>query len=1246
MLVADSEVTGERVDRGTSPGQPVDSHWPLKEQQQDTHARAPSPSAEPPSTAPSRIPKRVTIRSVPVSHAYDSHDSAEPRPTPSSKATDPQPTVQFDPGASVPSIVVTEMASLNNTSVNIANAFRAATTGTGGGLVKATRREDFPPLDAPGAGVSGGGSATKKRKKSIVRDPTFKHRQGETETSESQSEDHETVAYDKKGKKRVKVRAEDDRSGLPADDRSSVAKHPSPRKPRRSIATRDSRAADPSFQPHTTTSASSDSEADDIRRRRSRSKSKGTGPSDAIPRGIMDGQVWHGKGKKKRHSRGKSETPRSTEPPEDAEAPLDREEDEEDLEGYENDIFNEQDDDSRHSQEPIEQSPPVPASGGLVSYFLRRKSPSPTESPQAAANAARATSTSLRALSPFKNPFSRKPSAEPSPDPAFEAFDRSLRQPSTQQSDSLESIEDMSHLRNSSYDYGEEERLVQAYEAAQAERRKTQETQTQTPLHRPVMATPRAIAQLQQQEQRSTQPQTPAGFTPRPKSGAYPLTPGTPVSNHNDNTGRSFQLRGRNTFVPNGGGKNRLPAPPSMLGQTSPGQDHLDQSSFMEGDEEHTGKWGRLCGSAVRPLVEMVTRVRRKLQDPLLDWHKILKALAGALGVVVLLFAIRFADSTSNASLPSLTSPGTSNYNPPTIPPDSLDALVARLSSLESAVGKIPTSSSDRGGMDQLAQRFKSLEHGMEGQLRSTKAEMARLDRDSTTTAKAIEGTISGVRSDLERLSKKLQDLATMQDGASGRIAHLETGFEASAKTIQALNSRLDQVSKDFASQFNSDRITQLALAAIEKKLPGKIGVKLDPSGRLEIDPTFWKHLKDAFVDKKELARVVENKVKALESKKPTSGGGLFGSRDKKEQIAVAPAPTWDDFLASNEDSLKHWIASDLEARTGGDAFVSKKTFLDLLHREIKLLKRDFENKANENFEQMGQELLAKVAKQDEMRKKDAAYSQRYQSSQSNAGSDRPVTIKSLDGQNVTAVISSLVDSALLRYSKDVLARPDYALFTAGGRVIRSLTSETYEPHPLSKSRAALAWVTGATAPRGRPAVTALHPDTAPGSCWPFEGQQGQIGIQLSRRVVPTDITVEHISRDVALEGDVSSAPKNFEVWAVVQGQEHVSKLAQYRHEQIEIKRSSATRTSLEDALNEEEPASLPPSPNHLLLAVGAYDTTSISPIQTFPVTSMARQLAIPVQTVVVKVLSNHGEPSYTCLYRIRVSGSTTQQLD
>jgi len=552
-----------------------------------------------------------------------------------------------------------------------------------------------------------------------------------------------------------------------------------------------------------------------------------------------------------------------------------------------------------------------------------------------------------------------------------------------------------------------------------------------------------------------------------------------------------------------------------------------------------------------------------------------------------------------------------------------------------------------------VTDQIQRLERNLEEEQTGVRREFDQLEKERSKDARQVEGSVKDVKEDLGSLIRRVQELSAARETDSTRLDSLETGVDSTTKELETLSAQLGKLSKEVESGLKSERITQLAIAAIEKKLPGKIGVRLDSSGRLEIDPTFWKYLKEAFVDRKEVEKTVDNKLKAFEKRSTSSGGGgMFGSKDKDKkdsQIVVAQqTPSWDDFLSSNEESLRTWIASDLEGRVGGDAFVSKKTFLDLLQREIKLLKRDFESKANENFEQMGQELLSKVAKQEEMRKKDFAYAQHHQQRQSGSSSasiNGPVTIKSLDGQNVTAVISSLVDSALLRYSKDVLARPDYALFTSGGRVIRSLTSQTYEPHPLSRSRAALSWITGASAPRGRPAVTALHPDTAPGSCWPFEGQRGQIGIQLSRRVVPSDITIEHISRDVALDGDVSSAPKDFEVWAVVEGQEHVVKLAQYRQQEIETKRSAQSSTSLEDALNNEEPASLPPTPNHLLLAVGTYDPLAISPIQTFPVTPMARQLGIPVQIVVVKILSNQGESAYTCLYRVRISGSTEAQL-
>ena len=135
------------------------------------------------------------------------------------------------------------------------------------------------------------------------------------------------------------------------------------------------------------------------------------------------------------------------------------------------------------------------------------------------------------------------------------------------------------------------------------------------------------------------------------------------------------------------------------------------------------------------------------------------------------------------------------------------------------------------------------------------------------------------------------------------------------------------------------------------------------------------------------------------------------------------------------------------------------------------------------------------------------------------------ITVKSSKGEDMTSTLQALIDAALLRYSKDTIARPDYALFSSGARVVPSLTTDTMVLHrPNVLARLML----GRKTTEGRPPATVLHPDNAVGSCWPFAGGQGQLGVMLSRRIVVSDITLEHAAEEVAL--DVASAPKEIEV--------------------------------------------------------------------------------------------------------------------
>lgn len=573
-------------------------------------------------------------------------------------------------------------------------------------------------------------------------------------------------------------------------------------------------------------------------------------------------------------------------------------------------------------------------------------------------------------------------------------------------------------------------------------------------------------------------------------------------------------------------------------------------------------------------------------------------------------------------------------FTAPAAPANSIIELANRLAVLEGAVGDLSSishsertaSKADRHLLTQLNQQITTLETALARERENAARALSSRSAGHTKEAKELERTLKTVRGDLDSVVSRVRGLSDDRQADAKELQHLHATVQHVSKDIAALGSRVSQVAKDVQNGVDAERISAIALEAIEARLPDKMAVRIDASGKPEVDPAFWQYLRAAFVDKKDVEQVIATQMAKL----------------PRDASTAPPQLSWNDFISANEASLRDWISSDLSTRAGSDAIITKRTFLDMLRREIKLLKADFETKANENVEKIGQEILNKVVKQDEMRKKDSLASHLNPFHRPSSGSpQQDVTIKTADGQNVSAIVSSLVDAALLRYSKDVLARPDYALFTAGARVIRSLTSTTYEPHPVGAGRRALAWVTGTHAPRGRPPVTALHPDNSPGACWPFEGQQGQLGIHLSRRVVPSDITIEHASVDVALDGEVASAPREFELWGVVESAEDMRKLAEYRRHEHEARKAAAEATDGEHDLDDILPASIPPTPNHILIANGVYDATSSSPLQTFPVTPAARQLGIPVEVVVLRILSNYGEKQYTCLYRVRVSGTT-----
>lgn len=316
---------------------------------------------------------------------------------------------------------------------------------------------------------------------------------------------------------------------------------------------------------------------------------------------------------------------------------------------------------------------------------------------------------------------------------------------------------------------------------------------------------------------------------------------------------------------------------------------------------------------------------------------------------------------------------------------------------------------------------------------------------------------------------------------------------------------------------------------------------------------------------------------------------------------------SWDAFLAEHRHELDAWMAGLVHRSHDDNAMMlDRSTFFELMEAEITRAKTELSTQFNEHVHGLESDVLAKVQ-----------YRLQQQQKQENASSS-VVHVED---------VRAMIDAALAVYTADQIGRADYAQYSAGARVIPSLTSPTHEVrvqganvHSLSSMLAHMlplpvSWryrsASDSYTVRGRMPVVALHHDTSPGMCWPFSGSHGQLGIQLVRRVHIQAITLDHVPSNLSLDG-LGSAPRDVEVWGLLDSP----------HDRV---------PSVHD-----DPTPVPPSPSHVFIGSFTYDAQpGAPPIQTFPV----RDVGVPFRVIQLSVLSNHGLRDFTCLYRVRVHG-------
>ncbi|XP_012861455.2 SUN domain-containing protein 3 [Echinops telfairi] len=200
------------------------------------------------------------------------------------------------------------------------------------------------------------------------------------------------------------------------------------------------------------------------------------------------------------------------------------------------------------------------------------------------------------------------------------------------------------------------------------------------------------------------------------------------------------------------------------------------------------------------------------------------------------------------------------------------------------------------------------------------------------------------------------------------------------------------------------------------------------------------------------------------------------------------------------------------------------------------------------------------------------------------------------DKDFINEEMSNLVSYVLKKLREDQVQMADYALKSAGGSIIEEGTSETYK-----NDNAKLSWHGVGFLNYEMPPDTILQPDVHPGKCWAFPGSRGHTLVKLARRIVPTAVTVEHISLRVSPSGNISSAPKEFSIYGISK------------------------------ECNGEE----------IFLGQFIYNKKETT-VQTFELQHEASESLLCVK---LKILSNWGHPNYTCLYRFRVHGNPVNQI-
>ena len=169
-----------------------------------------------------------------------------------------------------------------------------------------------------------------------------------------------------------------------------------------------------------------------------------------------------------------------------------------------------------------------------------------------------------------------------------------------------------------------------------------------------------------------------------------------------------------------------------------------------------------------------------------------------------------------------------------------------------------------------------------------------------------------------------------------------------------------------------------------------------------------------------------------------------------------------------------------------------------------------------------------------------------------------------------------------------------------------------------------------------QPHMSALTAWDDPGAdrwCAPRSGGKLQLTVELPRNVAPTELVVEYGHKDETPEGGMGAAPKEIELWILVEDDDMrntIGNVLTRMHPHLLMESSPQDKTlSAEQALGS----------NWVPIGRWIYNIHDHQNIQSFKVPISLHEYGVHTAKVAFRVNSNWGNVMFTCINRLRLHG-------